>query len=192
MDTANRMFRSSPRRTLALALALAIPVALGGCAVMPELGDGAVEEPPAAAPDSSTGTEEDGADDDDAPAGQAESCDWESPKLTTGVGTIPQNGEGELTSIIVGAWQHTHFDTGGGYEPTTFDHRYVFPTSERVLYCQHVPGTTDHAQIAVDFTWEDTRIALPNAPGYVVLSWDADTMVWLNPVDDSHYLLQRR
>jgi hypothetical protein len=30
------------------------------------------------------------------------------------------------------------------------------------------------------------------APGWVVLAWDADTMVWLNRADDSHYLLQRR
>lgn len=194
MDTAHHVFRSSRRGTLALALALTLPLVLAGCVAMPDLGGTSSEQPTAEQPDASTGTDDaDDTDDIDAPASQAESCDWDSPKLSSGVPDIPQSGEGDLKATIVGAWQHTHFDTGGGYEAATNDHRYIFPSSDRVLYCQHVPGITDHAENSADFTWDDTRIVLPGgAPGFVVLSWDADTMVWLNRADDSHYLLQRR
>ncbi|HLU64561.1 MAG TPA: hypothetical protein VKY66_08565 [Protaetiibacter sp.] len=192
MDVPPRI--AAPRRgALPLAWAVSLAFVLAGCVALPELGGASSEgtapqaEPPAVAgeePDEST---------EDGPRTQEESCDWDAPKLTAGASSVPQGSAGELQSIIVGAWQHTHFDTGGGYEPVTADIRYVFPSTQRILYCQHVEGVTNHAENAADISWDDTRIVVPGgAPGWVVLSWDADTMVWLNRADDSHYLLQRR
>ncbi|MGO2745318.1 hypothetical protein [Microbacterium sp.] len=47
--------------------------------------------------------------------------------------------------MLIGAWQHTHTDEGSGFEAVMNDHRYVLPSPERMLYCQHVPGATDYA-----------------------------------------------
>lgn len=122
---------------------------------------------------------------------QAESCDWETPAVSAG-SDAPTGQAGELTTVIVGAWQHTHIDSGAGFASLDQDIRYVFPSSERLLYCQHVPGITDYAEHAADFTLNGTAIELPGAPGFVVSEWSSDTMVWLNRTDDSRYLLQRR
>ncbi len=54
-------------------------------------------------------------------------------------------------------------------------------------------GATSQAENAANFTLEGTEIVLPApANGYAVVAWDADTMVWENHRDGSHYLLQRR
>lgn len=192
MNTPRRLLGSARGGGLALALLVPLPL-LGGCVALPELGgtshvtpEGAASEQPATPDFPDSGTE-------DAPRTQAESCDWDAPKLSATASGVPQATDGELQTTIVGAWQHTHFDTGGGYEAVEADIRYVFPSSDRILYCQHVPGVTEHAENAADFVWDETRIVLPGAaPGYVVVSWDADAMVWLNRADNSHYLLQRR
>ncbi|NLA09251.1 MAG: hypothetical protein GX871_03470 [Microbacteriaceae bacterium] len=123
-----------------------------------------------------------------------EDCGWGSPKLFAAP-ELPSGTEGALDVVLVGAWQHTHFDTGAGYEPVGegTDVRYVFPSTERILYCQDVEGATQQAQNAAAFTLDGTEIVLPApASGYAVVAWDANTMVWQNHRDGSHYLLQRR
>lgn len=130
-----------------------------------------------------------------APRVQEETCDWDSPQLVSqgASGIVPSGQVGSLPDTIIGAWQHTHFDTGSGFEPVAEDIRYVFPSIDRILYCQHVPGITNQAQNAADISWEGDRIVLPGAaPGYLVTEWSDSAMVWLNLMDDSHYLLQRR
>ncbi len=128
----------------------------------------------------------------DGPRTQAETCDWDAPALT-GAADAPGGQDGDVHTVIVGAWQHTHVDTGSGFEPVSEDIRYVFPSDERLLYCQHVAGVTDHAENSADITWDGTRIVLPGgAPGFVVQSWDDAAMVWVNRLDNSIYLLQRR
>ncbi len=94
----------------------------------------------------------------------------------------------------MGSWQHTHTDEGSGFEEVANDHRFVFPSSDRLLYCQHVPGATDHAENAANITLNDTKIELPGGKyGYTVTAWDDDTMLWDNPVGGGYiYLLQRR
>src|SRR5699024_3078101 len=114
---------------------------------------------------------------------------------TNGAGSVPSGTDGSLDTVIIGAWQHTHFDTGGGYEPLGdgTDIRYIFPSTERILYCQDVAGATQQAENAADITLDGTEIVLPSpASGYNVVAWDADTMVWKNHRDGSLYLLQRR
>lgn len=146
---------------------------------------------PAAGPDGSS-EPDDGEPHDALPVTQEETCDWESPAVSAAA-EVPDGQTGDLPTVLVGAWQHTHFDTGSGYEAVTKDIRYVFPSTERILYCQHVPGATDHVENAADFVLDGTAIDLPGAaPGYVVSEWDADTMVWINRADESRYLLQRR
>ena len=125
---------------------------------------------------------------------QEEDCGWASPKIAPAA-TVPTGTDGPLDVVLVGAWQHTHFDTGAGYEPVGdgTDVRYIFPSTERILYCQDVKGATSQAENAANFTLEGTEIVLPApANGYAVVAWDADTMVWENHRDGSHYLLQRR
>lgn len=85
---------------------------------------------------------------------------------------------GELPEVLVGAWQHTHTDEGSGFEEVTNDHRYVFPTPERMLYCQHVPDATEHAENAADVVLNDTTIELPGGEyAYTITAWDEDTLV---------------
>ncbi|MGX1702282.1 hypothetical protein [Microbacterium sp. NPDC055357] len=124
---------------------------------------------------------------------QADSCDWDSAPLTPPGATAPSDKAGDLQSLIVGAWQHTHYDDGSGFEPVEQDIRFVFPTNTQLLYCQDVTGITDRAENRAAITWEGERMILPGqAPGYIVTEWDADSMVWTNRMDDSSYLLQRR
>lgn len=124
---------------------------------------------------------------------QAESCEWDTTDSAAGSSTAPSGQEGNLDAIIIGVWQHTHYDSGAGYEPLADkDIRYVFPSLDRMLYCQHVPGITEYAENAGDISWEDTGIVLPTGSvGYTVTSWDENTMVWINHLDGSTYLLQR-
>lgn len=125
--------------------------------------------------------------------GQEETCDWDSPKIS-GAAEAPDGQAGELETVLIGSWQHTHTSEGGGFEEVTNDHRFVFPSPERMLYCQHVPGATDHAENAADVTLHGTKIELPGGKyGYTVTAWSEDTMLWDNPVGGGYvYLLQRR
>ena len=129
------------------------------------------------------------------PVVQEETCDWDSAPLS-GVGAVPAGpGDTELASALVGAWQHTAIDSGSGFEPlgATTDIRYVFPSTQRLLYCQDVKGATSQAENAADISLQGADIMLPgNVAGYTVTAWDAGTMVWKNNRDDSLYLLQRR
>ena len=124
-------------------------------------------------------------------AAPADSCDWETAALE--VGPTPASGQdGDLMRHIVGAWQHTHIDSGGGFEPVGIDIRYVFPDQSRLLYCQHVVGVTEQAENRADVAWDEHTIVLHGTPGYTVTDWNADTMVWQNHFDGSIYLLHRR
>ena len=123
---------------------------------------------------------------------QEETCDWDSPRVS-GSGEVPTGQDGDLAEIIVGSWQHTHIDDGGGFAEATNDHRYVFPAPNRLLYCQDVPGITDRAENAGDITLNGTTIELPGGVySYSVTAWNEDAMVWVTSADGSAYLLQRR
>ncbi|RCS63192.1 hypothetical protein CIK77_03145 [Microbacterium sp. JB110] len=63
-----------------------------------------------------------------------------------------------------------------------------------MLYCQHVPGATEHEENAANVVLNSTRIEWGGGEyGYTVMAWDADTMVWDNAVGGGYiYLLQRR
>lgn len=70
----------------------------------------------------------------------------------------------------------------------------MFPSPDRMLYCQHVPGATEYAENAADVVLNGTAIELPGGKyAYTVTAWDDDTLVWDNPVGGGYiYLLQRR
>lgn len=141
------------------------------------------------------GPSPDGEADEDQPEmlAQEETCDWDSPKLSAPA-EVPEGQNGELAKLLVGSWQHTHTDEGSGFEEVTNDHRYVFPSPDRMLYCQHVPGATEYAENAADVVLNGTAIELPGGKyAYTVTAWDDDTLVWDNPVGGRYiYLLQRR
>ena len=122
-----------------------------------------------------------------------ESCDWDSPRLSAPA-EVPAGQDGELAKVLVGSWQHTHTDEGAGFEEVENDHRYVFTSPERMLYCQHVPGATEHEENAADVVLNGAAIELPGGKyAYTVTAWDQDTLVWDNPVGGGYvYLLQRR
>lgn len=127
------------------------------------------------------------------PREQAESCEWDA-EIVGGAAKATSEQSGDLKTLIIGSWQHTHFDTGSGYESLdSKDIRYVFPSADRLLYCQHVPGVTDHAENAANITWNKNSFAPPGgSAGWEVLSWNDDSMVWNNKLDGSKYLLKRR
>lgn len=186
----------SPVRWATLVGAVAVALALSGCGPLPASDKPttpAAADTPAPAPESEPAVEDEPEEQPETVQSQEETCDWDSPKLT-GAADAPASQEGELTDVLVGAWQHTHTDEGAGFEPVTNDHRYVFPAPERMLYCQHVPGATDHAENAANVVLNGTTIELPGGKyGYTVTAWDQDTMVWDNPVGGGYiYLLQRR
>lgn len=169
----------------------ALIVTLTGCA--PE-SSGPMQTTAATAPDAASEpepTSEPEASAEAKPQPQEETCDWDSPAAAGGT-DAPSGQEGDISTVLVGAWQHTHYDTGAGFEAVDNDIRYIFPSAERILYCQHVPGVTEYAENAANFTLNGTSIDLPGAPGYEVSAWDDDTMLWINRADDSTYLLQRR
>src|SRR5690606_10745481 len=95
-------------KTIALSGVLAGALLLTGCA-----GDSSPEgadqpAPPAA----SEPAPEPGAE--DAPVVQEATCDWGSPRLAPDDASAPNSTTGELTTAIIGAWQHTPSDTGSG------------------------------------------------------------------------------
>ena len=108
---------------------------------------------------------------------------------------MPSDPGSDPAAAIVGAWQHTHIDTGSGFEPLGpgTDIRFVFPSTTRLLYCQDVQGATNQAENAVDIEINGTSIVLPApATGYEMIAWTAESMLWTNLRDGSTYLLRRR
>lgn len=122
-------------------------------------------------------------------------CDWDSPRLPSADADAPQGmGEGDLTQTLLSSWQHTHTDTGAGFEAVgpTIDIRFVL-TADRFVYCQDVEGATDKRENSAPLQVDGTQIVLPSpATGYEVAAWNESSMVWLNHRDGWLYLLQRR
>lgn len=168
---------------LAVALAACTPDATPPSATNSD--QGPTSEPASSAPEA----EEDQA----ATVTQEGTCDWDASKLSAPA-DVPEGQTGDLAEVLVGSWQHTHTDEGSGFEEVVTDHRYVFPSPDRMLYCQHVPGITEHAENAANITLNGTAIELPGGQyAYTVTAWDDDTLVWDNPVGGGYvYLLQRR
>lgn len=187
------MFDFTPLRRLTQVVMTcgALALVLTGCGTSTGH-DGKTEEPVHTSGSESTPSQDSPAEPTEAQA-QEETCDWDSPKIA-GTAEAPAGQDGELADVIVGAWQHTHTDEGSGFEATTNDHRYVFPSPDRMLYCQHVPGATEHEENAADIVLNGTVIELPGGKyGYTVTAWDEDTLMWDNPVGGGYvYLLQRR
>lgn len=178
------------QRLTAAGAALTIALAMTGCASavdLPAPGATTVDgssDSPSATP--GAGTEE--------PTQQAASCEWDLPQLAAGDPVAPGGTAGDLATVLVGSWQHTHIDEGDGFEAVDEDIRYVFPSAEQLIYCQHVPGATDHAENKVAITLDGSTI-LPPSPhkGFEALAWSADTMLWGNNyIDGVTYLLVRR
>lgn len=173
-----------------VAVAAALSLAVSGCVGPPVTGPATPGGPAPTAPAGETGSP--GASEPGAPRVQADSCEWELPRVNADAVT-PSGQSGELVSVLIGSWQHTHFDTGSGWESTSNDLRYVFPAEDRMIYCQHVPGITDHAENRAGISLEGALIQPPSPhPGFEVVAWSTDTMLWVNHFDDSRYLLVRR
>lgn len=144
---------------------------------------------PAPVESAETTTPDDAAD---PPATYTAGCDWEHDPAAWS-GTMPTRSPVDLGSALIGAWQHTHFDDGDGIEPVTGDIRYVFPADGEMIYCQHIAGITDRAEQAAPITIVDNRISPPAPhPGFDVMLMGDDTMVWINNMDGSSYVLVRR
>ena len=131
-----------------------------------------------------------------APPSQTESCDWGEGRITSDMaGSLPTSASGDFATALIGAWQHTHIDSGSGFEAleTATDIRYVFPSASRLLYCQDVTGATNQAENAADISLNGNDIVLPSpATGFTATAWNTDTMVWINNRDGAVYLLKRR
>lgn len=185
-------------RTRAAALSIFVVgvLALAGCAAESAPQDAATQPDQSAA--SNAPAKPDAAPEEDVEVvavTQDEDCGWASGPIVGDATGVPSGTEGSLDVVLIGAWQHTHFDTGAGYESlgAGTDIRYIFPSTDRILYCQDVEGATQQAENAADMTLDGTELVLPSpASGYNVVAWDADTMVWENHRDGSHYLLKRR
>jgi hypothetical protein len=121
-------------------------------------------------------------------------CDWDSARLSSGDATEP-TGEGDDVALaVLGSWQHTHINEGGGFKPVkpTTDIRYVL-SSDTFLYCQDVQGATEQGENSAPLVLDGDEIVLPSpATGYKIVAWNENLMVWLNHRDGSLYLLQRR
>jgi hypothetical protein len=133
---------------------------------------------------------------EETPVTQEQSCGWETPRIESGSSSdVPSTTGAPLETALIGAWQHTHTDTGAGFEalkPTT-DIRFVFPSTTTLLYCQDVTGATSQAERVVSMQLDDATLVVPSpASGYTVTAWNSDTMVWTNLRDGSLYLLKRR
>lgn len=176
-----------PHTVLALTVSLMLLTACGS-ETQDDPAAAASAEPTAQEPSSEPAGEE-----TPEPRKQAESCDWDK-NAVSGAAKAHSDTAGDLKTVIVGSWQHTHFDSGNGYEAlSNKDIRYVFPSADRLLYCQHVPGITNHAENAANISWKGNSFAPPGgAPGWEVVAWSDDSMVWINKMDDSKYLLKRR
>lgn len=66
-------------------------------------------------------------------------------------------------------------------------------SAEQLIYCQHVPGATDHAENSAVITLEGSTITPPSPhKGFEVLAWSEDTMLWKNNyIASTTYLLVR-
>ncbi len=181
-----------PRKIGPLAAALLVSaLVLTGCAAEPaaEPATGANTQPDnAATPGTEPSTP---AEPEATPVTQEESCDWATPRMDSGSASAPRGQNGDIATVLIGAWQHTHIDSEA-LKPTT-DIRYVFASTSRMLYCQDVAGATSQAENAADITLNGTEITLDGGASlYGIVAWDANTMVWTNHRDGTSYLLQRR
>lgn len=176
--------------TATFALGVAVVLTLTGC-VGPPVTGGPSTGTTAPAESTSPPTEIDEPAEPAGPTEQAASCEWDIPAVTADA-TLPIGQTGDLATVLIGSWQHTHFDSGDGWEVLDKDIRYVFPTPGQLIYCQHVPGITDHAENSTTHTLEGTLIAPPSHKGFDATAWSADRMVWTNNYDGSSYLLVRR
>lgn len=190
------------KRVLGLACAASLAFALASCA--PEPGDTKPDTPEASQPPAATpepAPEEKPAEtpeakpEEEKPEArtQADSCEWEIPALASPSVVSVDGQEGDISELIVGSWQHTHFIKGDVFDTVDNDIRYVFPAADKLIYCQDVPGITDQAENRADISLDGLDIVLPgSAPGYTILAWTDSEMLWLNKLDNSKYLLQRR
>lgn len=147
-----------------------------------------------AAPTTDEARSDEGANDerlrDETPAPTG--CDWDAERLRVDI-PAPTGQSGDLASILIGSWQHVALDDGSGFTAPTPDIRYVFPSLDSLIYCQHLPGVTEYGESSASMTLDGTRIAPPEPhPGWEVIAWDADRMLWTNNMDGSTYLLVRR
>lgn len=181
------------RSATALVVAPLLLAALAGCSSEQAPPAEASGTPGPVSTSAPATAEEPETEDADGSSAQASTCDWEAPMLSAPADP-PAGQAGDLPTILVGAWQHTHTDEGSGFEPVTNDHRYVFSSPEHMLYCQHVPGATEYAENAADIVLNGTTIELPGGTySYTVMAWDENTLVWDNPVGGGYvYLLERR
>lgn len=185
---------TNPLSTVALSLALgtALTLALTGCIGAPVNGGPVTDPAPVESAPASTEPGEPAEPAEPAgPVEQAASCEWDIPAVTANPAP-PTGQDGDLATVLIGSWQHTHFDSGDGWEVLDKDIRYVFPEPGKMIYCQHVPGITDHAETSTTHTLEGTLIAPPSHKGFDVTAWSANGMVWTNNYDGSSYLLVRR
>lgn len=182
-----------PRSVYTIFFVPLLVVALAGCAPEGAPAEDASQEQNSSTSESAPPESEDAEEEESEALVQEETCDWDSPKLSTPA-EVPEGQNGDLSTVLVGSWQHTHTDEGSGFEEVTNDHRFVFPSPDRMLYCQHVPGVTEYAENAANVVLNDTAIELPGGKyAYTVTAWDEDTLVWDNPVGGGYvYLLQRR
>lgn len=173
-------------------LAIGLAFALAGCAPALDSAEpgGATSPSPTVSPSATPGS---GTSGTEKSPEQAASCEWDSPQLPAAAAVAPKGTVGDLAIALIGSWQHTHFDSGTGFEEVSKDIRYVFPSTEQLIYCQHVPGVTDHAENAAAYTLEGSTILPPSPhPGFEALAWSGDSMLWKNNRDGSTYLLVRR
>src|SRR5690606_31998578 len=102
---------------LTLALGTAIALALTGCIGAPVTGGPAADPgaPGEPAPTSTEPGEPTEPAEPEGPAEQAASCEWDIPAVTASPAP-PTGQEGDLATVLIGSWQHTHFDSGDGWE----------------------------------------------------------------------------
>lgn len=127
------------------------------------------------------------------PRTQAADCDWGSAPIK-GSGKAVKGQDGDLAEVLVGAWQHTHIDTGSGFKPLKAgeDIRYIFPSSSQLMYCQDIKGVLEKQDTTADLKIQGPKLVFPGNPGYKVIAWDDSTMVWVNLRGNEKYLLARR
>ena len=181
---------TTPKQTTSVGVFLAFTLLLTGCAAESKTEN--AEAPNSTAP-SNPPTETTKPKDE--PVTQEATCDWETGRLESGASNAPSSNVGELSTVLIGAWQHTHIDSGAGFEPVkpTTDIRYVFPSTTTLVYCQDVTGAMKKAGRTVTISLDGVELILPSpATGYAVTAWDANTMAWENHRDGSLYFLKRR